>query len=419
MPIKSPLPLLEHPPKQRNEIAPVDEKPIVLNDDNPELQRLFLAVLKGHGADYNLPLSKAPIDSKTAQVLATGISWNSGDEDEPLSEAGEDPNTTTGPGSAWDGSMLGSPMAAPGTSNNCTRGSLKRRREDDPDRGGPKRPRTGPNLPPTNHNIHPPFACPFYLHDPHTYPCQGFRRIVDVRQHIIRDGHAQVRHCPICGMTFESDDARSAHIRQRVCQPTLFYHPGATLDQCNRIRDAAQRGNITGGVEERWFIMWDILFPNARRPSSPYLHISNLELRAAYNIFDVFLHSGRGWSVVHQWLPRDASNGARMQAYNNVEYAIQSFLEFWRQQNEISNMRQTAADSAYSSQFSLPRTPSLQRNSGSRALHTNFSPTNIPPFSDHTLPNPFQAPGNVIPESPIPHQSVFEPTQEEDEDDGN
>lgn len=163
--------------------------------------------------------------------------------------------------------------------------------------------------------------------------------------------------------------------------------------------------------------MWDILFPNARRPSSPYLHISNLELRAAYNIFDVFLHSGRGWSVVEHWLPRDAAISARVQAYNNIEYAIRSFLDFWRQQNEISNIRQTAPDSTYSSQPSLPRTPSLRRNSSSRALHTNSSPANIPPFPDLILPNMLQEPGNVIPELPIPHQFVSEPTQEEDEDD--
>lgn len=56
--------------------------------------------------------------------------------------------------------------------------------------------------------------------DPDTYyMCKGFRRIVDVRQHVRRQ-HLQRPHCSTCGKTFDNDADHpqlNEHIRRSNC----------------------------------------------------------------------------------------------------------------------------------------------------------------------------------------------------------
>ncbi|KAK8024646.1 hypothetical protein PG993_012712 [Apiospora rasikravindrae] len=134
------------------------------------------------------------------------------------------------------------------------------------------------------------------------------KRIGDVRLHLWRR-HRQILHCPVCGLTFDSEEASEAHITQRTCVPAGFYHPGMTRDQWGDICARAQAGphTVNGGDEERWFQIWDILFPGQPRPRSPYTNGSIFAMQFDY-IARRFVDEGRARDLVYELFPMDAPN---------------------------------------------------------------------------------------------------------------
>lgn len=126
------------------------------------------------------------------------------------------------------------------------------------------------------------FACPFYLHDRIRHSdCLNIslRRLSDVRQHLLERAHNQVVHCPVCGITFagrtaEARQRRDAHVQAATCVPSSspFNYPGITEDEEQRIREIARNTRTTHYNEvQRWYMIWDFLFPGAPRPDSPFL----------------------------------------------------------------------------------------------------------------------------------------------------
>jgi len=118
------------------------------------------------------------------------------------------------------------------------------------------------------------WACPFYQND-HSLNLSCLRlelkRIVDVRQHLKRY-HAPIR-CPKCCDLFESKKERNDHFHLARCgteRPHL--PPEMTEDMWNLIAMrglSKKRGNSVD--EQRWFNIWEILFPGTTHPDSPYV----------------------------------------------------------------------------------------------------------------------------------------------------
>lgn len=126
------------------------------------------------------------------------------------------------------------------------------------------------------------FACPFYLHDRLRHSeCLNIRltRLSDVRQHLLERAHNQVVHCPVCGTTFagrtaEARRRRDAHVQAEICEPSPspLDFPGITEDEGQRIREIARNTRTTQYTEvQRWYMIWDFLFPGEQRPDSPFL----------------------------------------------------------------------------------------------------------------------------------------------------
>ncbi|KAI0897856.1 hypothetical protein F4806DRAFT_507633 [Annulohypoxylon nitens] len=141
-------------------------------------------------------------------------------------------------------------------------------REDRPNRGGGNPPFA------VRRAIHsgPKLACPFYLADNiRHWNCHGFgfTRIGDMRQHIKRK-HVPPLHCPTCGEEFRDLSSRDDHIDARACQESYFPRTWATLDMLDELDNTANRLN-SHSDEERWYIIWDIMFPGRARPPSPYI----------------------------------------------------------------------------------------------------------------------------------------------------
>lgn len=125
-------------------------------------------------------------------------------------------------------------------------------------------------------------ACPYYLYDRIRHSdCLNtrLRRLSDVREHVLERAHNQVVHCPACGITFpgrtsKARQQRDAHVRAEICEPSPlpFNYPGITEDEDRRIREIARHTRTTQYNEvQRWFTIWDFLFPGEPRPDSPYL----------------------------------------------------------------------------------------------------------------------------------------------------
>lgn len=126
------------------------------------------------------------------------------------------------------------------------------------------------------------FACHFYLHDRIGHSaCLNVRlaRLSDVRQHLLDRAHNQIVHCPVCGTTFtgrttEARRQRDAHVQAATCERSRapFNYPGITEDQDRQIREIARTTRTADYNEvQRWFMIWDFLFPGEQRPVSPFL----------------------------------------------------------------------------------------------------------------------------------------------------
>ncbi|KAK5660241.1 hypothetical protein OQA88_12777 [Cercophora sp. LCS_1] len=120
------------------------------------------------------------------------------------------------------------------------------------------------------------WACPFWALDPFEHQvCYNFKlkRIQDVKQHIQRK-HAPEHYCELCYEVFGDSEGVRAHIKDHYHnKPRSNWVGFATRDTSAKLR---KKSNSQQTVEEQWFTIWDTLFPNKPRPSSPFLdtHLS-------------------------------------------------------------------------------------------------------------------------------------------------
>ena len=117
------------------------------------------------------------------------------------------------------------------------------------------------------------FACPFRAHDPSRYAeClkhAPMRHSRDVKRHVWRE-HRLPNYCPVCYAVFETASACSEHIVQRTCElrprPRL---EGVSEDQ-KKLLARRDLGGSGASREERWFAVWDVVFPGEPPPPSPF-----------------------------------------------------------------------------------------------------------------------------------------------------
>jgi hypothetical protein len=102
-----------------------------------------------------------------------------------------------------------------------------------------------------------------------------------VVQHLERRHTAPIR-CPICAEEFVSRSDWNVHIVQRACvEAPAIDVGGVTEDQFTLLRDRKGRPEWRSLSErDRWYVIYDILFPNTPRPASPYVGPTVAELYA-------------------------------------------------------------------------------------------------------------------------------------------
>jgi hypothetical protein len=120
------------------------------------------------------------------------------------------------------------------------------------------------------------YACPLYKLNPVKYEgClhrAGIQTPSYVVQHLNRQ-HKPPIYCPTCGETFGERHGRDpktacdAHINERKCERRAFTCDGLQPEQLVRV---AQLPRNSDG-KDKWYQIWDALFPGRRRPSSPFV----------------------------------------------------------------------------------------------------------------------------------------------------
>lgn len=233
----------------------------------------------------------------------------------------------------------------------------KRRRKDDDERAPPEQ------IPKDSEQFSRPFACPFYLYNRHRWHnClrnYTLNRIVDVRLHLSR-AHALGPRCPICFEEFRDDPAEplsaddrfNAHIQLQTCQPLPSPPPsrdGLTRDQFEAVRAVGGRRNGRNAADpaaQKWFEIWDIIFPNVPRPVSPYINDHPDIQRIKDMNDDIF--AGEHWRNLTRGSSPSLENASR----NTIRTITERLLTFYRLYQDPS--RQVTSQSEEIPEYSGP-----------------------------------------------------------------
>ena len=175
-------------------------------------------------------------------------------------------------------------------------------------------------------------ACPFYVKFGVTSCFSGLRRISDIRQHIRRK-HMQPLHCSTCGVVFGQESSKNEHVQRSDCSPTAVSLPGATEAQWKRISSFA-KGQPVRSDHERWYEIWDILFPNSSRPPSSRIKIASSELSRRV---DAMIHKYKDSQMMQQLID-NSSLSARLGASEvraMVEESLQHFHDFVKKEDSM------------------------------------------------------------------------------------
>ncbi|KAI3396473.1 hypothetical protein diail_12093 [Diaporthe ilicicola] len=115
-------------------------------------------------------------------------------------------------------------------------------------------------------------ACPFQKLDSHKHhDCLKYalHRIKDVKQHVYRRHKHPDYYCARCFEVFKNADTRDEHTRRASCNNRDAHaFEGISDEQKNRLNKSSSRALDTQG---QWFEMWDIIFPDEKRPRSAWV----------------------------------------------------------------------------------------------------------------------------------------------------
>ena len=147
-----------------------------------------------------------------------------------------------------------------------------------------------------------PFACPFLIFDPvRHHDClkpDKLWNVSRVKQHLVRSHTEPPIFCDRCKVIFQNRDEHQRHLQED--NTTCVYKPWSSgaflIDQMQQRK--LNKKSRPAPEPERWFAVWDILFPDHPRPPSPYyIDVGSSDLR----LFREYAR-GRGRELLRQEL---------------------------------------------------------------------------------------------------------------------
>lgn len=193
------------------------------------------------------------------------------------------------------------------------------------------------------------FACPFWKQNPGKHSnCFGkkLNMISRVKQHLTRS-HAPEFYCEKCLVVFPNEEGKLTHFREELYLCTFQRSrplEGITNEQQRKL---SRKSDKSLSEYEKWFVVWDIVFPGHDRPSSPYL---DLELSRDLNHFREFSER-RGVAVLVEvmceeglvTLEGDEANSIAQRAANR---AMRSLFDEWVGQRAESSRYSRSGESS-------------------------------------------------------------------------
>ncbi|KAF2464182.1 uncharacterized protein BDR25DRAFT_98854 [Lindgomyces ingoldianus] len=142
----------------------------------------------------------------------------------------------------------------------------KRRSGDEDEDRASKLPRLDPSREDQDTRL---LACPFAKKNPLQHrKCFKYvlQEIARLKQHLLRVHQVPI-HCARCSKVFDTIEERDHHSRQPEC----IVQPPRIFDGINESqrRQLGKRISSKKSREENWYLIYQILFPDAARPESP------------------------------------------------------------------------------------------------------------------------------------------------------
>jgi hypothetical protein len=114
-------------------------------------------------------------------------------------------------------------------------------------------------------------ACPFWKHDFIKHgDCSRSKlnKISRVKQHIARK-HTPSFYCECCLVVFPDAVSHTTHVRHKTCK----WDPLTNLNGIShqQHRELTRKSNHSLSESDKWFSIWDIIFPAKPRPASAYI----------------------------------------------------------------------------------------------------------------------------------------------------
>ncbi|KAK8028487.1 hypothetical protein PG991_005543 [Apiospora marii] len=167
------------------------------------------------------------------------------------------------------------------------------------DRRGPKQPRLDSDT-----SFRKLLACPFWKRDPRrhrdcfTLKLDGIPR---VKQHLSRS-HYSENHCERCKAIFWSNASRENHLRHEQCQwRGQDALEGLTHQQRH---DLSRKSKPHHSESEKWFAIWEILFPGQPMPASAYMDPNLSEDLSEFRLYS----QAHGTRILMEELEREGSS---------------------------------------------------------------------------------------------------------------
>ncbi|KAK8071491.1 hypothetical protein PG997_011694 [Apiospora hydei] len=202
------------------------------------------------------------------------------------------------------------------------------------------------------------FACPFLKRYPLRHrDCSKytFKRVRDVKQHLNRTHRTPDFYCARCWDIFLSARERDEHARDVKCQVVQHagnrqIFEGVTEEQKERLM---QNKGHNKSHEEQWFLIWDIIFPGTRRPSSVYRY--NPQEEAVMLLREV-------WNSKQRELLADVS-----QADSTIHFLMEKLFDRLESESRLPNppvrkpsKQQAARNSSSADYLNMPTGGTLQ-----------------------------------------------------------
>jgi hypothetical protein len=229
------------------------------------------------------------------------------------------------------------------------------------------------------------FACPYLKWDPGKFKkcCKlKLSRISDVKNHLHRK-HTPHHYCPLCQAIFPDEDSLQGHIEDRNCSrrdPIMLI--GVSRQQYQQLH---KKSDSDASEEEKWYKIWDILFPQHAKPPSVYIDTNlALEMRQFREycenrgpaIMRERLESNSGWLSSENTEEQRAVYLERM-----ISQGFNTLFEDWisNGSSTASSPRHLGSNSAQQSQYETPTSSlvdsgvGMEGQSSSREINSQAS----------------------------------------------